>query len=175
MKKCLLFLFCFTSVLSAKSQDDMIPYLTSECDTLALVDGIVNVAKGQLVQIDQDIAIEGSDLLIFTRYYDGGHNFSSDLGHGFGFSVPELLICDYGRYDSQIMLEQRVGADVSFTARKAAKDQRKNWSNIAHVADQYYRSGYTNCCEALLRGNPMLRLSLSRIIGLPKKTKDTFF
>ena len=77
----LIFLFC-SATLSAKEPE--LPYLTSESDTLALIDGVVNAYNGRLVQIDQDIEIQGSDPLEMTRFYDGGHHFDSEFGYGVG-------------------------------------------------------------------------------------------
>ena len=67
------------------AEEPIIPYLTSECDALALVEGVVNAFNGKLVQVERDIEIEGSDPLDLTRYYDGGHHFYSELGYGVGY------------------------------------------------------------------------------------------
>jgi hypothetical protein len=52
-------------------------------DTLALIDGVINAYNGKLVQIDQDIKIQGSDPLEMTRFYDGGHP------HGYEIYAPD--------------------------------------------------------------------------------------
>ncbi len=48
MKKFLLIFLFFCAFLSAKEEEP--PYLTSESDTLALVEGVVNAYNGKLVQ-----------------------------------------------------------------------------------------------------------------------------
>jgi hypothetical protein len=69
MKKFLLIFIFLSAFLSAKEQEA--PYLTSERDTLALVEGVVNAYNGKLVQIDQDIEIQGSDPLERTIFGSG--------------------------------------------------------------------------------------------------------
>ena len=92
--------------------------MTSECDTLALVEGVVNAYNGKLVQIDQDIEIQGQDPLEMTRYYDGGHHFDSEFGYGIGCSYPALLKFFWNGDKAYASIELRMGCEVLFRAQK---------------------------------------------------------
>jgi len=82
-----LLLSCFFILVAEE-----VPYLTSESDTYALINGVVNAYNGKLVQIDEDIRTGGVDPLEMVRYYDGGHHFDSEFGYGVGCSYPALMI-----------------------------------------------------------------------------------
>lgn len=146
-----IFIFCFAG-LSAK--EEPLPYLTSECDTLALVDGMVNAYNGKLVQIDQDIEIQGSDPLEMTRYYDGGHHFESEFGYGVGCTYPAMLRVLFTDDKIYASVEMRMGCEVLFELKKDKSKGKRYYSGT--VSKEYYKTGYTNCCEALLRGEPSI-------------------
>ena len=92
MRKYLFSILLFLSSLLSAEQS-ITPYLTSENDTLSLVEGIVNAYNGKLVQIDKDIEIQGAEPFELIRYYDGGHHFISQCGYGVGLSFPIVLVC----------------------------------------------------------------------------------
>ena len=129
--------------------------MTSERDTLALIEGVVNAYNGKLVQIDQDIEIQGSDPLEMTRYYDGGHHFDSEFGYGVGCSYPAILRFSWNGKKSLASLELRMGCEVLFEVKKD-KNKRKEHLGGGGVSKDYFKSGYTNCCEALLHGEPSI-------------------
>lgn len=137
---------------SLTALEEKIPYLTSECDVLALVDGVVNAHNGKLVQINQDIHIDGSDPLTLTRYYDGGHHFESDFGYGIGCEHPALLTFYRIGDDFYANVELRLGLEVLCEMHKDRSKGKKHYKGS--VSKNYFKSGYTNCCEALLRGEP---------------------
>jgi len=138
-------LIFLSSLLSAKQS--ITPYLTSENDTLSLVEGIVNAYNGKLVQIDKDIEIQGSDPFELIRYYDGGHHFISQYGYGVGFSLPVVLVFDPYSKKQNVLVEQRTGSRILFNAIK-----QKDKHYVGKVDPSLLKSGYTNCCEALIRG-----------------------
>ncbi len=120
-----------------------VPRLTSEHDTLSLVDGLVNACNGKLVQNDKDIEIRGPDPLDLTRYYDGGHHFDGSHGYGVGLCFPlEIVINSTGN----LFIEQREGSALVFEN----KSKKKHFTG--KVSQDFLKIGYTNCCEALLRG-----------------------
>ena len=132
--------------------NDKIPYLTSECDVLALVEGVVNAYNGKLIQIDQDIYIDGSDPLEMTRYYDSGHHFDSEFGYGVGCSYPALLTFFSSGDHNYAKVELRMGLEVLCDLKKdKTKKEDIYWGTISK---DYLKNGYTNCCEALIRGEP---------------------
>src|SRR5262245_23619408 len=104
--------------LALSSEEPPLPYLTSECDTLALVEGVVNTFNGKLVQVERDIEIEGSDPLDLTRYYDGGHHFDSELGYGTGYGYPVWLKFYQNHKDrGYVLVEMRKGCNVLFEVK----------------------------------------------------------
>ncbi len=133
----------------AFAQEQITPYLTSECDTLSLVEGVVNANNGKLVQVENDIHIDGSDPLEMTRYYDGGHHFIGLLGYSMGNSFPLSLHFYPEKEEQNLLVEQRKGSYLFFTLKK---DGKKNFKG--KIDPNFYTHGYTNCCEALLRGEP---------------------
>ncbi len=137
-----LFFILLSSFLAA--DDPITDYLTSENDTLALVDGIVNAYNGKLVQIDKDIEISGSDPIELIRYYDSGHHFRGPLGYGIGISQPLLLT--YNFITEKAFVEQRSGSFLPFKA------VRKKENYIGRIDPKFLKSSYTNCCEGLIRG-----------------------
>lgn len=134
-----------TSFLSA--EDSNSPYVTSENDSLSLVEGVVNAYNGKLVQMDKDIYIQSNDPLELIRYYDGGHHFLSRYGYGVGFSFPITLRFSPEIEKQNVWVEQRGGSFLAFNATK-----QKNKRYIGKIDSKQLKSGYTNCCEALLRG-----------------------
>lgn len=163
----------FSSLLF--SEEERIPYLTSECDALALVEGVVNAYNGKLVQIDQDIEIRGSDPLDMTRFYDGGHHFDSEFGYGVGCGYPALLRTFGIKNKYYAAVELRQGLEVLCELKK---DKKKL---IGGIAKNYYQSGYTNSCKALLLGEPALsamRVELSETeatVSLGDGTKRHYY
>lgn len=147
MQRILFLILLCSSFLSAEEKT---PYLTSECDTLALVEGVVNAYNGKLVQIDRDIKIQGSDPLEMTRFYDGGHHFDSEFGYGIGCSHPALLIFKGSKDKNYVSVELRQGLEVLCEVKKHKK------IFTGGIDPDYYKSGYTNCCSALLQGEPSL-------------------
>ncbi|HRD56232.1 MAG TPA: RHS repeat-associated core domain-containing protein [Parachlamydiaceae bacterium] len=140
----LFILLLFSHVLSAEQA--ITAYLTSEQDSLLLVEGVVNAKNGKLVQIDKDIEIQGSENLELIRYYDGGHHFSSVNGYGVGVSFPLIVTFDTLAKKQNLFVAARDGCYIPFTV---AKQGRKYFGKVD--AD-FLKSGYTNCCEALLKG-----------------------
>jgi len=150
-------LYFFLFVCSCISADEAIlPYLTSECDTLALVEGVVNAYNGRLVQIDRDIEIQGSDPLDLTRYYDGGHHFFSELGYGVGFGYPLVLRFKSHKDKGSMYVELRKGCEVLFDVKGQKEKGKHNYRFFGKIDPDYFKTGYTNCCEALLHGEPSL-------------------
>lgn len=49
-------------------QADMTPYLTSEVNTLAIVENLVNVETGKFLQIDSDLPTKNSHAPSLVRY-----------------------------------------------------------------------------------------------------------
>ena len=142
-----LFLIFFVFISSITTAEEAITqYLTSENDSLSLVEGVVNAYNGKLVQIDKDIEIQGIDALEVTRYYDGGHHFVSDYGYGVGLSFPLTLIYETNLHTKNLWVELRGGSQIPFTVNKSKK---KFWGKID---SDFLKTDYTNCCEGLLRG-----------------------
>jgi hypothetical protein len=132
---------CFTSIYAEQS---IVPYLTSEHDTLSLIDETVDVLNGKLVQINKDIEIQGSHPFELIRYYDGGHHFDSDIGYGNGLSLPILLVFVPDREKQNLILEQREGSMVMCTvAEKKIRDKKKSKSKEYEgaVDPEYFKNG----------------------------------
>jgi hypothetical protein len=145
-----LFLFLNLFSLLSAAETNVIPYLTSECDSLALVDGLVNTYTGHLVQLDQDMVVGGVDPIILNRFYDGGHHFASDFGYGVGLPYPLSLKC----IGKDLYVELRRGLQVLFELTKyPGKEERYH----GKIPSSFFKAGYTNSCEQLLRGQPDLR------------------
>lgn len=154
-------IFCLlVSIYSIASATDLsiTPYLTSECNSLALVDDLVNTCNGKLVQIDQDIYIDGTHPLSIMRYYDGGHHYESSFGYGFGLSIPVLLHFFPYIDKSNVSVEQRMGCKISFSAMESV-GKKKDKHLVGGVETDFLKSGYTNCCEGLMRGEPSVYAS----------------
>jgi hypothetical protein len=171
MQILILLLLCCFNFLSAKEADS--PYITSERDTLALVDGVINAYNGKLVQIDQDIEIQSSDPLEMTRFYDGGHHFIAEFGYGIGCSYPALLHYFQTNDDKMYAaVELRMGCEILFKLKSNGKHHASG-----EVSKKHLESGYTNCCEALLHGEPSvyaMKLEMTReeaILDLGNGTK----
>lgn len=147
MCKYFFFIITFISIYLSAEQS-IIPYVTSENDTLSLVEGIVNAYNGKLVQVDRDIEIQGTEPFELIRYYDGGHHFVSRYGYGVGFSLPLQLMFDPNSKKQNVIVEQRGGSKLLFNASK-----QKNKRFAGKIEPEQLRSGYTNCCESLLRGD----------------------
>ncbi|HRD55914.1 MAG TPA: hypothetical protein PLC42_05910, partial [Parachlamydiaceae bacterium] len=149
-----LFLIVFSLFLVCKAPAELaiLPYLTSENDALSLVDGTVDAYNGKLVQKDVDIHILGSSPLELNRYYDGGHHYPGELGYGVGLSPPLLLTFQPDLKKQNVLLEQRSGSQIPCTVKKISKSVFYTGS----VDPDFFKSGYTNCCEALLNGEPSL-------------------
>lgn len=145
MYKLFFIFFVFISTI-INAEDAITQYLTSENDTLSLVEGIVNAYNGKLVQIDKDIEIHGSDPLDVTRYYDGGHHFESDYGYGIGLAFPLTLIYEKKLHTKNMWIELRGGSQIPFNV----KESRNNF--FGKINSEFLRTDYTNCCEGLLRG-----------------------
>ena len=156
------FFICFHFFSLLSTQIPITPYLTSENDALSLVEGVVDAYNGKLVQIDQDITIDGSHPLQLTRYYDGGHHFDSNLGYGMGLNVPMLLAFDREGGKAPILLEQREGFMVpcQVTVKKHKEKRKKKYKKVytyeGKVDPDFFKNGYTNCCESLLQGEASL-------------------
>jgi RHS repeat-associated protein len=152
----LLLILCFFSSLSA--QQPILSYLTSENDMLSLVDDTVDAYNGKLVQMDKDIEVQGVHPLELQRYYDGGHHFDGDVGYGYGFSFPLLLMFTPESGIQNLTVEQRAGFEVVCTVVKQRSEKKKGRKTCykGGVDPEFFQNGYTNCCEALLRGDPSL-------------------
>lgn len=159
MRIIILTLLCLFSVLKASANESIKPYLTSENDSLSIIDGIVDAYNGKVVQKNIDVLIEGSSPLELNRYYDGGHHFSGEVGYGVGLSTPLVLIYFPNLSENNVQLEQRSGFRIPCTIKKMSKKGEKDFY-AGKVNSKFFKSGYTNCCEALLNGEPSL-LSLS--------------
>ena len=138
------------------SEEPIIPYLTSECDALALVEGVVNAFNGKLVQVERDIEIEGSDPLDLTRYYDGGHHFYSELGYGVGYGYPIWLEFHQHKDRGSILVEMRKGCNVLFEVKGEKQKGGHKYRFRGKVDPDYFKTGYTNSPEALMNGEPSL-------------------
>ncbi|MEI8366354.1 MAG: RHS repeat-associated core domain-containing protein, partial [Parachlamydiaceae bacterium] len=149
-------LLCYFSNISA--EHSIVPYLTSENDTLSLIDGVVDAYNGKFVQMDKDIEVEGSYPLELLRYYDGGHNYDSEIGYGIGLSFPALLSFYPDGKKTNLYVEQRAGFAVACTVEKQKSKKKKSKQQYKGGVDlRFFKDGYTNCCEALLRGEPSLQ------------------
>ena len=146
-------IFCLIS--NAYADHSISSYLTSENDTLSIVDETINAYNGKLVQIDKDIEIQGSHPLEVIRYYDGGHHFDSEIGYSYGLSFPIFLAFNRGRHEKNMTLEQRIGSEIVCTVTKQKKGKKDYYKG--GVDPEYFKTGFTNCCEALLRGEPSLQ------------------
>jgi hypothetical protein len=137
----LLLLFCCSNLLSAKEVET--PYITSERDTLALVDGVINAYNGKLVQIDQDIQIQSSDPLEMTRFYDGGHHFIAEFGYGVGCSYSALLHYFQTNEDKMYAaVELRMGTSTNMIRKAIALllpifTLRKQFTNTIYLEGKY--------------------------------------
>nr|NGX42984.1 tRNA3(Ser)-specific nuclease WapA [Chlamydiota bacterium] len=78
------------------------------------------------------------------RYYDGGHHFQSSYGYGVGESTPILISYCLFSPGQNLWLEQRRGSYIPCRAKVCEGE----------VDKEYLKSSYTNCSEALLRGEP---------------------
>ncbi|HRD56268.1 MAG TPA: DUF6531 domain-containing protein [Parachlamydiaceae bacterium] len=132
---------------------EQLPYFTSENDALSLVEGIVNVYNGKLVQKNSDVQILGSKPFEINRYYDSGHHFKSHLGYGVGLSTPLLLKFNKKGKKRNLTFEQRTGFAISCTVKKVFGKKEKSYYK-GTVDKKFFKSGYTNCSEALLNGEP---------------------
>lgn len=150
----------FTLLLSYFSvwASEEVPYLTSESDTYALVDGVVNAYNGKLVQIDQDIQMDGVDPLEMIRYYDGGHDLESKFGYGVGCSYPSLIEVRNLNTPQYVTVELRQGLEVLFKLKYCKHLETKTSGSVyaGSVAKQNYEKGYTNCPSHLIQGEPSL-------------------
>lgn len=148
-------IFCFFTYASVDCS--IAPYLTSENDTLSLVDDTVDAFNGKLVQMDKDIEINGSHPLELHRYYDGGHHFDSEVGYGVGLSFPIFLKFSEDKEKQNLIVEQRMGFEVLCTVTKQKTEKKSKKAYYKGSVDlDFFKHGYTNCCEALLRGEPSL-------------------
>ena len=126
-------------------------------DTLSLVDDTVDAFNGKLVQMDKDIEINGSHPLELHRYYDGGHHFDSEVGYGVGLSFPIFLKFSEDKEKQNLIVEQRMGFEVLCTVTKQKTEKKSKKAYYKGSVDlDFFKHGYTNCCEALLRGEPSL-------------------
>jgi hypothetical protein len=148
------FLFIFALVCA---EEEITPYLSSECDSLSLVDGVVNTYNGKFVQIDRDIEIKGSDPLHLIRFYDGGHNYRGEYGYGVGFGYPLELIFNPKKKKKNLSVDNhRMGAKIVCTVFKS-KGKREEWYS-GNVDPDFFELGYINNCQAQLSGEPSLCL-----------------
>lgn len=149
-------ILCFFSRAFANAP--IIPYLTSENDILSLGDETVDAYNGKFVQLDTDIEIQGTHPLEINRYYDGGHHFDGDVGYGVGFSFPIFL--KFTETEKQnVFVEQRSGFEIVCTViadKRDKNDKKKNLYYRGKVDPDFFKHGYTNSAEALLRGEPSL-------------------
>lgn len=109
----------------------IIPYITSEDNSLALVDNIVNVENGKLVQIDREISIRGSDPFVLTRYYDNGHSFDSEFGYGMGVSLPVDLMVGLHIETENLAVQERIGAYILFDAKPIKGKKGEFWATVS--------------------------------------------
>ena len=114
------------------------PYLTSESDTYALIDGVVNAYNGKLVQIDQDIHIEGVDPLEIVRDYDGGHHFVSEFGYGVGCSYPALIELTDVTNPKYVKVELRQGLEVLCKLKRCKELETKKSGRIYTGSSQRF-------------------------------------
>ena len=140
------FVFVCATLFAKETVDE---YLTSERNTLALLEDVINTENGKLVQIDHDIYIDGSSPLSLYRYYDAGHQFRGNFGYGVGLSLPLLLIYDVE--EGELRAQEREGSFL-ICSMKSTSDGHF----FGKVRTKQLKQGYSNCCEALLRGEPSL-------------------
>lgn len=130
--------------------EEQLPYLTSECDSLSMIEGVVNAYNGRVVQVDHDIVIAGSDPLEMTRNYDGGHHFDSEFGYGIGCSFPALIRTVMKDDKVYAYVELRQGLEI------LCRLYKENGSYVGTLAKEYYKTGFTNCSDGLLNGESSL-------------------
>ena len=146
--------FLFTYVLVC-AEEEIAPYLSSECDALSLIDGVVNAHNGKFVQIDRDIEIRGSDPLDLTRYYDGGHEYRGVYGYSVGLGYPlELRFSPKDKKRNLCVDNHRLGAKIICSVTKS-KGSKETWYS-GGVDPDFFELGYINNCQAQLNGEPAL-------------------
>ena len=154
MTRNLLAFFLFTYVLVC-AEEEIAPYLSSECDALSLIDGVVNAHNGKFVQIDRDIEIRGSDPLDLTRYYDGGHQYRGVYGYSVGLGYPlELRFSPKDKKRNLCVDNHRLGAKIICSVTKS-KGSKETWYS-GGVDPDFFELGYINNCQAQLNGEPAL-------------------
>jgi hypothetical protein len=157
MQYLILLIIVFTACVSGEE----LPYLTSECDSLSLIEGIVNAYNGKIVQVDHDFTVPGSDPLHMTRTYDGGHHFDSEFGYGIGCSYPALIRTTVSDDKIYAYVEMRQGLEILCRLHK------EKGKYVGKLAKEYYKTGFTNCSDTLLNGESSL-YALSMVIDNTK-------
>ena len=151
MLKTILCTLFFVSSL-VRAEEAITSYLASECDTLSLIEGVVNACNGKLIQVDRDIAIQGSDPLELIRHYDGGHHYAKGYGYGVGLGYPLRLT--FNTELKVIHVEYRMGAKIRCDVKKVKGSGEKRYKGT--VSDRFFKLGYMNNIEAQLMGEPSL-------------------
>lgn len=163
-----LFVFIFSHTLHASKEI----HLASESEPLLTVADCVNVVNGSFFHVDQDFTIEGPVPLTFTRHYDSCCK-DTDLykynHHGYGVSLGYPLEVKYeidGR-SRQTFVDQRQRFGIPFKIKKVAGGSE------GYFDPKMFKWGYTNCTEALERGQPsMAHTKLFKKMPLTEKNRS---
>jgi YD repeat-containing protein len=146
--------------------------LTAESELLLTVADCVSVMSGDFFHVDNDLIIERGDPIAFTRFYDSG--MAQDIrgfvdmqfGNNVGISYPLNLgfYPDKDRLNKakkgHLRLEQRQWLNIPFKVKKS-----KDKNLIASISSKIFDYGYTNCTEALKRGEPSLVHTTMELTG----------
>ena len=127
--------------------------LAAESESTLTVAGCVNVMNGDFFRVDSDIVIDGPQSLSYTRFYDSGDHsddffFYNHYGYGVSLAYPLIIehFCEAEKHF--ITLDQRQRFPLPFKLKEEFKELRGRFDK------KVLKSGYTNCTEALLRGEP---------------------
>ena len=153
--------------------------LTAESEPLLTVANCVNVMSGDFFYVDNDLVVDRADPIAFSRFYDSGMNFmniansGADFGNCVGVSYPlELTFTTTKKRLSKakggkLSLDQRQWLEIPFEGKKAKKGKAIH----AAINEKIFEKGYTNCTEAMLRGEPSLVHTSMKLVGDYDKPK----
>lgn len=94
-------------------------FISGDQESLATVNGCVNVISGTFFQVDTDLTVDGPEPLRFTRCYDTGHLVHSIYGFGFASQFP-LQIKSFwkGKEYYHAAIEMQEGCYVEFKGER---------------------------------------------------------
>lgn len=101
-------------------------FISGDVESLATVNGCVNVVSGSFFQVDTDLVVDGPEPLRFIRCYDSGHLLNSVHGFGFGSQYP-LRVRAFGKGKKyyHAAIEMQEGSYLAFKGTKPYKSQKK--------------------------------------------------